>query len=267
MNIGFIGFGKMAQAIALRLLSDANYHIFAASPSQKDGVMKQGLRTCSNNLDVINQAKLIVLAVKPIHMQTVIEEITPALTAEHVLITVASGLDISWYQQHLPPNQSVIRAMPNSAARIGHSATPLFASPSTSVVDKQSAEALFQLIGICRWIDKEQDMDTYTALSGSGPAYVFEFIQSMIEAAVAMGLEPDVAKTFTLETFFGAVTLAMNPEKSLDELTREVTSPGGTTAAAFQVFEQQHLRALIQTAMQAAHARAKELRESCTRPA
>ena len=122
--------------------------------------------------------------------------------------------------------------MPNTPASVGLAATPMIANEHTSSKQKQQAELIFSQIGITTWAKNEEDMDSFTALSGSGPAYVFLFMEAMIEAAVALGLNESIAKTFTFQTFNGALKLAQNSDLSLTQLRTKVTSPGGTTAAA-----------------------------------
>lgn len=258
MNICFIGYGNMAKAIARGLAKNDTYSISASAPSLTEGINNEGIKTFHNNKAAVNHADIIILAVKPAQMGTVLKEITPVISTHCLLISVAAGLSLSWFAQNCRPKQAIIRTMPNTPAAIGLGATPMMANQYTTEKQKQWTEEIFSNIGITTWACNEDEMDTYTALSGSGPAYVFLFMELMIEAAVRLGLDPSVAKTFTLQTFTGAISLAHNNDLSLTELRTKVTSPGGTTAAALSKLHG-HLDALILEAMSAAKQRAHEL--------
>lgn len=260
MNISFIGYGNMAKAIARRLIEQGSYSLSAAAPSLTVGINKDLIRTHHDNKEIIKDADIIILAVKPTQMSLILNEITPTLPPECLLISVAAGLSLSWFAQHCRKNQALIRTMPNTPASVGLAATPMIANENTSSEQKQQAELIFSTIGLITWAKKEEDMDTFTALSGSGPAYVFSFLEAMIDAAVALGLNESIAKTFTLQTFAGALKLAQNSDLSLTQLRTKVTSPGGTTAAALCILHDQ-LDELILAAMNAAKNRAHELGE------
>lgn len=259
MNISFIGYGKIAQALAKGLMHSQHYHIHAAAPSLNNGINKLGVVTTSNNLAIVPNANVIILAVKPGLMAHILAEIQHLIPENALLISVATGLTLEWFAKHTPPNTALIRAMPNIAASIGKSATPLIANQHVSPVQQKYAEKIVKAIGISTWVHQETEMEIYTALSGSGPAYVFQFIQAMIDAAVLMGLDKTIAKTFALQTLSGAVALALDSPKSLDDLKNEVTSPAGTTAAALHVLKTQQFHKLINEAMKAARNRAHEL--------
>ena len=262
MNVSFIGYGKIARALAAGLLQSNNYCIRAAAPSLTRGINSEGIHTFADNLSVLPGSNIIILAVKPALMPSVIAEIKPALTSDCLLISVATGLTLDWFTERTPPQTAIIRAMPNIAASVKRSATPLIANKSTNTQQRQCAEILFNSIGISTWIHQENDVDSFTALSGSGPAYVFQFMQYMVDAAVDMGIEKQVATSFTLETLRGAVVLAMESKKSLIELRDEVTSPGGTTAAALNVFKTHHVGNSIAEAMKSARNRAEEISQT-----
>ena len=256
MNISFIGYGKIAQALATGFLQSKQHRIQASAPSLARGINAQGVETTPDNLSVLAGANVIILAVKPAQMAKVIAEISSSLTSDCLLISVATGLTLAWFTEHTSPKIAVIRAMPNISASVRQSATPLIANEIINEQQQQVAESLFNSIGISTWIHQESDIDTFTALSGSGPAYVFQFMQYMVDAAVSMGLEEHVARAFTLETVSGAVALATKSKKCLRQLTDEVTSKGGTTAAALDVFKSNHVAESIAEAMIAARDRA-----------
>ncbi len=258
MNISFIGYGNMAQAIARGLSQQDSCSLSAAAPSLSIGINKDQIHTHYDNKEVIKEAHIIILAVKPMKMSLVLNEIMPLLPPDCLLISVAAGLSLSWFAKHCRANQPFIRTMPNTPASVGLAATPMIANQFTSSEQKRQAEFIFSRVGITTWAKNEEDMDTFTALSGSGPAYVFSFLEAMVESAVALGLNESIAKTFALQTFSGALKLAQNDDLSLIQLRTKVTSPGGTTAAALSIMHEQ-LNALTLEAMRAAKQRAHEL--------
>ncbi len=256
MNISIIGFGNMAQAIAQGLSKDETNVLRASAPSLSIGINKMGIQTHHDNLATTADADVIILAVKPSQMAAVLVEISPTLPAHCLMISVAAGLRLSWLAERMKPGMAIVRAMPNIAAQVGQAATPLIANEWVTALQKQETEQIFTSIGLSTWLDQERDMETFTALSGSGPAYVFLFMELMIRAAIDLGLTEAVATTFTLQTFKGALSLASLSELSLDALRKKVTSPAGTTAVAIDVLMSQGLDKLITAAMQAAHERA-----------
>jgi pyrroline-5-carboxylate reductase len=258
MNISFIGYGNMAKAIARGLSQQGAYSLSAAAPSLSAGMNEEQIHTHYDNKAIIKEAEIIILAVKPGKMSLILKEITPFLPSDCLLISVAAGLSLSWFAKHCRANQPLIRTMPNTPASIGLAATPMIANQFVSSEQKQQAEFIFSQIGITTWAKNEEDMDTFTALSGSGPAYVFSFLEAMIDAAVSLGLDETVAKKFALQTFNGALKLAQNDDLGLIQLRTKVTSPGGTTAAALSIMHEQ-LNALTLAAMSAAKRRAHEL--------
>ncbi len=258
MNISFIGFGSMAKALARGLLSEPSYQIRAAAPSLSVGINKDNIHTHYNNKEVVRDAQIVLLAVKPAQMHDVIQEIAPLLPSSCLLISIASGLTLDWFSQRLPESRAVVRSMPNTPVAIGLGATPLIANEYCSVQQKHWAESIFSHIGIMRWLAQEEDLDAFTALSGSGPAYVFLFVEALMNAAIDLGLDANAAKEFALQTCHGALALARSSELTFAELRTQVTSPGGTTAAALNVLSPT-LEELMLHALHAAKNQATEL--------
>lgn len=258
MNISFIGYGNLAKAIVHGLLKQKIYTISVSSPSLSEGITPEGIHTFNTNKAAISHANAIILAVKPAQMLTVLQDVASDIPPNCVIVSVAAGLQLPWFAQHLPSKQAIIRTMPNTPASIGLGATPLFANAWVSEAQKQQVEAIFASVGITTWAQNERDMDTFTALSGSGPAYVFYFMEALVETAVKLGLDEQVAKAFSLQTMAGALGLAQKSDEGFAQLRAKVTSPGGTTAAALGVLEGQ-LDGLMLRAMQAAKVRAEEL--------
>lgn len=261
MKITFIGYGSMAKAIARGMKDIKQFTLYASAPSLVKGINQDKVHTDNDNKEAIKEAQVIILAVKPGQMSKLLEEISEFIAPQCLLISVAAGLNLSWLAEHTHEKQAIIRAMPNTPAAVGMAATALIANPYTNSQQKEWATIIFSGIGIIQWINKEEDIDTYTALSGSGPAYVFLFMELMIKAAITLGLEPSIAKTFTVQTFAGAIKLVQNSESSLIELRTRVTSPGGTTEAALNVLRTE-LDGLILATLKAAQHRSQELGNS-----
>lgn len=258
MNISFIGFGRMAQAIVKGLSASKNYAMKAASPSLLRGINQLGVGTYSDNKEVISDADLLILAVKPAQMSAVLTEISALLQPKTIVISLAAGLGLSWLEKYCP-DKPMVRAMPNIAAALGQSATPLIANANVTDKQKKEVEHLFKYLGLVTWVSEENLMNAYTALSGSGPAYVFLFMDAMINAAISLGITEDIAHLFTLQTFQGALCLASENQNTLKDLIKQVTSPAGTTAAALDIFMQHDLKNIVHEAMAAATKRANEL--------
>lgn len=258
-NISFIGYGKMAQSLAKGWIHLEDYHFRAAAPSLRKSITADGIETTSANPEVIQDADIIILAVKPMQMAEVLAEIRPYIPQECLVISVAAGLNLAWLSKHLPPETSIVRAMPNINAAIKQSATPLISNQYIKALQHHTTEHLFEAIGIITWVQQETDMDIFTALSGSGPAYVFQFIKNMAKAASNMGLDEKTATAFALQTVRGAATLASESDQDLQLLTDQVTSKGGTTAAALKVFHDLQFSSIIEKAMNAAQNRAQKL--------
>lgn len=261
MNIGFIGYGNMAKAIARQLTKLNRYSVLASSPSLSEGINKDGIQTFHDNTEIAKRSEVIVLSVKPRQMKTVVKEIQPLIQTDCLLISVAAGIRLDWLMRHFNANQPIIRSMPNTPSAIGMSATALIANQAVNENQLRIAEDLFSALGLWTWVKTEDEMDAFTALSGSGPAYMFLFLESLVHAATSLGLEPAVALDFSIQTCLGAIHLAQQSKLDLAELRRNVTSPGGTTAAALAIIEKE-MPDLILSAMQAAKNRAIELGDS-----
>lgn len=259
LKISFIGYGNIAKALAKNLCNHHYYQLSASSPSLKMGTNPDGITTSHNNLDIVNDADIIVLAVKPTQMQEVLLEIRDAIPTHCLIISVAAGLSLSWLAKHLPDNQPIVRGMPNIGATVEQGATPLIVNQLVSPEQKNNTARLFEHSGMITWLENESDMDIFTAISGSGPAYFFLFLEAIEEAAQKLGLSPQLAKTFTLQTMIGAAEIAKESQLDFNELRKKVTSPNGTTAAAINKLKEQHIEEILFTAIEAAYHRAKEL--------
>jgi pyrroline-5-carboxylate reductase len=207
------------------------------------------------------RADTFVMAVKPQIMDDVCLSIIPGVSKKALIISIAAGQTIDSFKQRFPEGQPVIRAMPNTPASIGKGMTVLAASESCSESQKEKAEKLLSAVGLVEWAGDEKIMDAVTAISGSGPAYVFYLAEVLAEAGIRAGLDREMALRLARQTIIGSGALAEN-QKNVDirELRSDVTSPGGTTEAALEVLMSGKLQEIFDKAVAAAIERGHELR-------
>ncbi len=202
--------------------------------------------------------QVIVLAVKPQQLHDVCQKLAPKL-ASQLVVSIAAGIrsaDISrWLNQY----QAVVRVMPNTPAQIQAGVSALFAMPQVSTTQRDQATSILSAVGLTLWLDDETKMDAITAISGSGPAYVFYFIEALQEAAVALGLSAEDARLLALETFAGASTLAKQSTEDVKTLRAQVTSKGGTTEQGVLALEAASIKQTILNAAQAAADKSRAL--------
>jgi pyrroline-5-carboxylate reductase len=264
-KIAFIGGGNMAAALIGGLLKRgvAAKRVAVADPSttQLERLAQDyTVETTTDNVAAVLGAEVVVLAVKPQHMRAVALALQPALQATAPLvISVAAGIPHAALARWFGPKVPVVRTMPNRPALEGFGATGLFAPAVVGAAHRALAETIMAAVSATVWVDHESQMDTVTALSGSGPAYFFLFMEALEAAARERGLPADVAQRLTVETAFGAAQMARNSALPLATLREQVTSKGGTTAAALAVLEQAGLRAIVAHAVAAADRRSAEL--------
>ncbi len=264
-NITFIGTGHMATALIRGLIS-AHYpglcitaHDINPEKSQALAI-ELGIRHEADLALAVKNAAIIVFAVKPNAVAAVCEILKDHLQHKPCIISVAAGIQLATIARFLQTNVlAMIRSMPNTPALIGCGATGLYANKNVDHADREWAESLFRAVGIVHWCNEESTLDAITALSGSGPAYIFLVMEAMQEAAEAIGLEESLAKTFSIQTVLGASRVALETAHPLAELRKQVTSPGGTTEKALEVFEQGDLKALFARAIESACKQAKVL--------
>lgn len=203
---------------------------------------------------------LVVLAVKPGLIADVVASIPSFFYTDAVVLSVAAGITLANLESVLPAGTQVARAMPNTPIAVGAGCTGLFAGPSVGDCQREGLLQLFRSAGVAFWLRNEAEIDAVTAISGSGPAYYHLFSEALAQAAVILGLAPDVACALAANTAWGAALQQKSAPNDLQALRSAVTSPNGTTAAAVTVFEnQQGLRTLVREAVDAAHHRAREL--------
>jgi pyrroline-5-carboxylate reductase len=262
MNITFIGGGNMATALIGGLLkkgwareSLSVVEIDASARQRMEHAL--GVRTHAEMRPGVTGSDCIVLAVKPQHLRTVAEVLGP-IAGEALFVTIAAGIRVHDLSRWLGGHTRIVRAMPNTPALVLAGITGLYAPPPVNQSDRDSAEAILSAAGATLWVEDEALIDGITAISGSGPAYVFYFIEALQQAACELGFDARAARTLALTTFDGAVKLAQESEDAVETLRARVTSKGGTTERALAALEQDGVRRSI---MRAAHAAAERSRE------
>lgn len=263
-TLAFIGAGNMAKAIIGGLIAKG----YAAKKITASGPRMENLQKVADefsvnittdNIAAAKQADVVILSVKPQMLKEVATELSAALIHKPLIVSLAAGITTTSLQHWLKGDFSIVRAMPNTPSQVLQGATGLFANANVKDGEKEIANTILSAVGIVSWVQDESLINTVTAVSGSGPAYYFLFMEAMIEAAIAQGMSAADAKALTLQTALGAATLASKSELDVSELRRRVTSPKGTTEQAILSFENDNIRAMVERAMQACSNRAEEL--------
>ena len=264
-TISFIGGGNMARSLIGGLLKQCYDHSSIRvsepyAPTREALAAETGIPVHDDNPRAAAGSAVWLFAVKPQVMKNVCAELKDLAQRERPLIlSIAAGITATQLETWLGGNLPVVRIMPNTPALLGAGASGLFANARVSVEQKNIAGMLFEATGICAWISDEAQMDTVTALSGSGPAYVFLLCEAMQAAAEKQGLPVDAARALAVQTFVGAARMLSQSGEPADVLRQRVTSPNGTTHAAVTAFENGGLRDLVQTALDAARTRGENL--------
>ncbi|TQV69626.1 pyrroline-5-carboxylate reductase [Exilibacterium tricleocarpae] len=263
--LAFIGAGNMANSIIGGLVTKGypTANIIACDPlaaNLETLHANYGIETSADNAAAA-RADAVVLAVKPQVMKAVAEPLRTHLAKHPVIISIAAGIPMASLSRWLGEDQAIVRCMPNTPALVQAGASGLFANAATSAAQRAIAGEILGAVGLVTWLENEALLDAVIAVSGSGPAYFFLFMEAMIDAGVAQGLSPEAARQLTLQTALGAATLAHASDQSVAELRRRVTSPGGTTEQAVQSFENSDLRGIVAAAMQACADRAVAMAE------
>ncbi len=268
-KIGFIGAGNMAYSLIGGLTSTgvAGENIWVSDPNaeQTAQLAKQfKLNIAQNNSELVKAVDVVVLAVKPQQLSAVCQEISEHAQAP-LFISIAAGVlcqDIErWLGSQSGKELALVRCMPNTPALVQSGATALFANAQVSDEQRILAESILRAVGLTLWLEQEEDMHAVTALSGSGPAYIFLVIEALEKAGVQLGLDEKTAHFLALQTAFGASKMALESEDSAEVLRTKVTSPGGTTERAIGILQDGQLEALFLKALQGAQTRSRELAE------
>ena len=263
VKICFIGGGNMAQALigglADKLTAAKNIHIVDINSQALNKLEQQfGVSTSLTADVVLAIADVWVLAVKPQQMHEVIASLLP-YSKNQLVISIAAGIRADDLSRWLNGHKMIVRAMPNTPALIGKGITGLVALSEVTEEQKQIANAIMQAVGETVWIEQEEQINAVTAVSGSGPAYVFYFLEAMQAAAIELGLSAEQGKQLALATFAGATELAAQSNQTLAQLRENVTSKGGTTYAALTSMQNNKVELSIVQALHAAAKRGEEL--------
>ncbi|WP_089606027.1 pyrroline-5-carboxylate reductase [Acinetobacter piscicola] len=260
-NITFIGGGNMAQALIGGLISRGlpATRITVSDPVEnvRQLLLEKDVHVTDDNAAALKDADIVVLAVKPQVLGTVLKPLHGLFDGK-LIISIVAGAEIKTISE-LTGNDRVVRVMPNTPALVQTGAHGIFAYDVVESKDRELATQVLAATGLTIWVNSEAQVDAVTAVSGSGPAYFFYMMESMIRAGKNMGLDEKVATALTLQTALGAAQMAITSSNSPSELRKNVTSPNGTTQAALEVFDRAQISQNIQTALAAAQKRSQEL--------
>lgn len=263
-QICFIGAGNMANALIAGVLRAGLYppgRIVASDsrPEARDALHHaHGVRTSADNAAAVADAQVVVLSVKPQVFPSLLPTLAPAIHGDQLIISIMAGVRLATIEAGLGVAARVVRAMPNTPALVGAGATALAPGALASATDMDTAEAVFDAVGLTERVE-EHLLDAVTALSGSGPAYVFRMVEALVEGAEGVGLPRDQALRLATQTVYGAAKLLSESDDGPQLLRQRVTSPGGTTAAGLQALEDAGFAAAVVACIEAATARGKAL--------
>lgn len=268
VRLGFIGAGSMSRALLDGLLGKSLVDAadVVVTNRRNDQALAElrgryGVSTTRDKAAVSARSDVLVVAVKPADVPQALREMSPFLRRGQMLISVAAGVPTRALEELLPAGMPVVRAMPNTSSRVLESATALCGGRWADERSLVLAEEVFAAVGRVSRVPEEL-LDAVTAVSGSGPAYVYLLAEAMIRAGMRLGLDPRVARELVVQTVAGAGRMLLETGAEPSELRRQVTSPNGTTAAALRVFEEGGFLGLVEEAVRAAAARARELAEA-----
>lgn len=265
-KIAFIGGGNMAAAIISGLIASGydKKLITVSAPSEKTRTrfsQNVGVLATADNVKAASEADVVVLAVKPQLMREVCDGLKGITDIDQKLfLTIAAGTAVQLYRDILSPNLKIIRIMPNTPSLVGEGVSGLFADDKTSAQDKAFTTDLMSAVGKVVWVEKETEINHVIAIAGSAPGYLFLFLEAMQEKAVSLGFQPEQARELILQTAKGVVALAeYEQDLGFNQLRANVTSKGGTTFEALNVFDKKGLKPTVDEAMQAAIDRAQSM--------
>lgn len=267
LKIAFIGGGNMASALGAGLIGKRcgarDVHVIDIDETALKRWDEQGVSTATEPNEALSKYHVWIFAVKPQVMKETVASCQPFLSENTLAISIAAGIDAATFAQWLgqpgQPWTRLIRCMPNTPALVGAGITGLLAAQGVSGADRIIAEKLLRSVGEVVWVDNEQQLDALTALSGSGPAYVFLFLEALIQGGQQLGLSAAQSRQLALATLTGATQLASLSPEPPAVLRERVTSKGGTTAQALRVFSERDFIDIVQQAMKASYNRASEL--------
>jgi len=262
-TIGFIGGGNMARSLIGGLIS-AGVSAASITVSEPDPERNQSLKgqlqvnTVTDNNQLMN-CEIIILAVKPQLLKMICQQLKTSKTSGTLFISIAAGIRSTDINRWLRSDHAIVRCMPNTPSLVQTGASGLFANAQVSDEQKAQATTIMEAVGIVIWVDKEEQLDSVTAVSGSGPAYYFLMMEAMQQAGENLGLSPETAKQLVLQTALGAARMAIESNESTKTLRQQVTSKGGTTEQAILSFQSANFNQIVENALKAAKARSVSL--------
>ncbi|MCK5091663.1 MAG: pyrroline-5-carboxylate reductase [Gammaproteobacteria bacterium] len=265
--IGFIGAGNMASSLIGGLITDG-WSPDCIRAADTDSARREAIRSqfaihsSEDNISVAMEADVLVLAIKPQALHQVATELSNTVQQQKPLvISIAAGVREPDINRWLGGNIAIVRSMPNTPAMVQSGATAMIANAAVTEEQRELAETILRAVGLTLWLEDESQLDAVTALSGSGPAYFFLVMEAMEHAGRELGLPGETARLLTLQTAFGAAKMALESTDNAAILRERVTSPGGTTEKALEVFENGKFRELFDQALKAACERSREMAE------
>ena len=263
-SIAFIGVGNMARAILGGMIAagyPASQIIGTSRTAEKRDKYSAtfGIEMLADNNAAVAKADVVILCVKPVQIQGVIEAFATQVRAEQVFLSVAAGVKLAAMEKWLGLPVSVVRSMPNTPSQVGAGMTGLIANAHTSKAQKVWVSDVFASIGDSVWVDDEAHMHIVTALSGSAPAYFFRFLEAMIKSGQAQGLNEDACRRLAAYTMLGAAQMVTELDEPISQLRKHITSPKGTTEHALLSFEASNIDKMVADAMTACAERSKQL--------
>ena len=264
LAIGFLGAGQMARALAkgwasAGLLDPSKCSASDPFPGTRDSFTAEtGIRTLAANRAVVGASAIVVLAVKPQMMPALLKELRPAITPDHLVVSIAAGITLVQLAEGLGESTRIVRVMPNTPALVGMSATAFAGNSNATAADIELVTRLFGAIGVAFPV-AEKLLDAVTGLSGSGPAYVYVMIEALADGGVLAGLPREVSLKLAAQTVLGSAQMVLTTGRHPGALKDAVASPGGTTIAGLHALEQAGFRGAVMDAVLAASQRAAEL--------
>lgn len=264
VDVGFVGGGNMAEALVRGLLASGR-RPSALMVSEPDAARRRrmgrryGIAVTGDNEDLLRRSRTVVLAVKPQVLGTVLEGLRPGVRAGHLFVSIAAGVMLSTLEKGLGPAARIVRVMPNTPSLVGKGASVICAGRKARPGDARTVQKMFAAVGDAHVIRDEKLLHVVTALSGSGPAYVYRFAEALVAAGTRGGLEPELAEALAFQTIAGAAAMMIETGQDPADLRRAVSSPGGTTLAGLARLDEKGFVETVRSAVAAATRRSVQL--------
>lgn len=266
MKLAILGTGNMAEAmiagvLSRRILRPSQIIGFDVNRQRLQFIRKKcRIATARSAAEAVQKTDTILLSVKPQQMKELLVQIRPALSKHHLILSIAAGLDIRFFEKHLGRDMRIVRLMPNTPALLGLGATVYFANRNCGALDKKRTRTLFSAVGIACKVGKERLLDAVTGLSGSGPAFIYRFAEALVRGGIKAGLPAALSQKLAIQTLLGASTLLAESGEEPATLVKKVASKGGTTEAGLKVLKRKKFESIVGQCIATAAQRARALR-------